>query len=137
MNILVAYDFTPAAGRALAWAANFQRSRGATLHVLNVLDPVPPMSAAVAAPLLEPDVVGTESALRRVLDAADATGTVQCVLSPLPGEAIVQVLQERQPDLVVVGTHGREGLTRVLLGSVAEYVIRHADVPVLTLRVAG
>ena len=135
MNLLVAYDFTPAAGRALAWAAELQRSRGATLHVVNVLDPVPPMSAAVAAPLLEPDVVGTEHELRRVLDAADATGTAQVVLSALPGEAIVEVARERRPDMVVVGTHGREGLARMLLGSVAEHVIRHCDAPVLTLRV--
>ena len=51
-----------------------------------------------------------------------------------PAEAIVRVAQERKADLIVMGTHGRTGLQHVLLGSVAEKVVRLAPCPVLTVR---
>lgn len=51
-----------------------------------------------------------------------------------PADAIIQFAQERDVDLIVMGTHGRSGLQHVLLGSVAEKVVRHAPCPVLTVR---
>ncbi len=51
-----------------------------------------------------------------------------------PATAILQIAQERQCDLIVMGTHGRTGLTRVVMGSVAEQVVRNATCPVLTVK---
>ena len=51
-----------------------------------------------------------------------------------PGEVICWMAQEQQCDLVVLGSHGRAALAHLLLGSVAEYVLRHARCPVLTVR---
>jgi nucleotide-binding universal stress UspA family protein len=53
-----------------------------------------------------------------------------------PPEEIVREARERRCDVIVMGTHGHTGLTRVLLGSVAEGVLRHAPCPVLTVRAA-
>jgi nucleotide-binding universal stress UspA family protein len=56
------------------------------------------------------------------------------VASGSPAEAIVRLAQERQVDLIVMGTHGRTGLSHILLGSVAEKVVREAPCPVLIIR---
>jgi universal stress protein A len=52
----------------------------------------------------------------------------------LPGEVICWMAQEHQCDLIVMGTHGRTGIKHLLFGSVAEYVLKHARCPVLTIR---
>ena len=52
-------------------------------------------------------------------------------------EDIVRIADEEEADLIVIGTHGRTGLKRVLMGSVAEAVMRHANCPVLTLKEAN
>jgi len=59
------------------------------------------------------------------------------VLAGRPAERILATEKELTPDITVVGTHGRTGLTRVLLGSVAERVVRHAGRPVLTVPLAA
>jgi nucleotide-binding universal stress UspA family protein len=65
-------------------------------------------------------------ALRGTWHAEVATGA--------PAETIVRVAREQEADLIVMGTHGRTGLQHVLLGSVAEKVVRLAECPVLTVR---
>jgi universal stress protein A len=56
------------------------------------------------------------------------------VLVGVPALEIAGLAEEEQADLIIMGTHGRTGLTRLLMGSVAEAVVRRADCPVLTLR---
>jgi nucleotide-binding universal stress UspA family protein len=56
------------------------------------------------------------------------------VLLGTPGAAIVTAARDSNADLIVMGTHGRTGISRLLLGSVAEYVLRHAQCPVLTIK---
>jgi universal stress protein A len=79
----------------------------------------------------------TEEVLTRLRDhvASAVTGTWEAqVVVGNPADAILRVAQERGVDLIVMGTHGRTGLKHVLLGSVAETVMRHATCPVLVTR---
>jgi nucleotide-binding universal stress UspA family protein len=69
------------------------------------------------------------------MHAPDPETTVTSRLEEgIPAEEIVRVAREVEADLIVMGTHGRSGLGRLLLGSVAEQVMRHATCPVLTLK---
>jgi nucleotide-binding universal stress UspA family protein len=76
--------------------------------------------------------------LREMINAikpSDPGSAIERLLSEgKPGEEIVAFAKERNCDLIVMGTHGRTGLERALLGSVAEQVVRAAPCPVLTLR---
>jgi nucleotide-binding universal stress UspA family protein len=76
------------------------------------------------------------AALKRRLDRPDLAIDLKAEQGPA-AQAIIRVAQEGGFDLVVMGTHGRTGLKHLLVGSVAEHVIRACDVPVLTLREHG
>jgi nucleotide-binding universal stress UspA family protein len=81
---------------------------------------------------------GAEAALRRFvdshLDAEAAAATEIRVVEALPADGIRRLAQELKPDLIVMGTHGRSGVNRLMLGSVAERVLRESEAPVLTVR---
>lgn len=71
---------------------------------------------------------------RRVLEESGMRNVTTSILTGLPGEAIVQQVTEHDHDVVLMGTHGRSGLRRAVLGSVADHVLRHVDgVPVLLI----
>jgi nucleotide-binding universal stress UspA family protein len=96
----------------------------------------PPPSAEVYVPF--EDYGGLTAEAQRQLTAV-ANGIADLpietrVLVGSPGPAIVETAKAVQADLIVMGTHGRSGLMRVLMGSVAEYVLRHALCPVLTIK---
>lgn len=136
-NVLIPYDFSAAAERALAWAVDLQKSvGGGTIHLIHILDPIPvPVGVGIPSPAISDEDV--EEVRRDLLDAAkkgSADTTIQVILSPSAADAILETAKARSTDLIVMGTHGRTGLSRVFLGSVAEHVVRHADCPVLTLR---
>jgi nucleotide-binding universal stress UspA family protein len=136
-TILVSFDFSDASDRALAWAAAEQRVRGGTVQVLHVINPIPLAAVtmpAVAPPPTQLEIDETRDAVRRAMQAHGLDGDPEIVLSPAPGEAIVRTAIADRCDLVVMGTHGRGGLKRAVLGSVADYVVRHAECPVLTVR---
>ena len=79
----------------------------------------------------------TEEALTRLQDLIPDTGRGTwdvAVATGQPADAVVRVAQERGVDLIVMATHGRTGLQHILLGSVAEKVVRLAPCPVLTVR---
>ena len=80
-----------------------------------------------------------ESALERVCTLAEGRGVdvETALLDGSPSKEIVRYAEAEHCDLIVMGTHGRGGIDRLLLGSVAERVVRSADVPVLTVRVSG
>ncbi len=136
-KILVPFDFSPASERALAWAAAEQKSCGASVIVLHVLNPIP--LAAVTMPVVAPppseeDMQLIRRDLQDVLARHELKGSPEVVLAPAPGEATVRTAAEHGCTLIVMGTHGRGGLSRAVLGSVADYVVRHAHCPVLTVR---
>jgi len=142
-SILVPTDFGEAAdaaltyGRALAWRF------GATLHVLHVAQNIyvnafGAENYAAVAPHLQEDL---EEAARQELDErlidSDKSGppTRPVVLtSSSPAFAIVDYATNNSVDLIVMGTHGRGALAHIMMGSVAERVVRLAPCPVLTVK---
>lgn len=138
-HILCPVDFSDASARALKHAAvlaGWYSARLTVLHVVPTLEPaqaVGDLGAAmpVGMPVL-PDQVLAE--MRRSLDLD--TLFPQAALVVEPGDArsvIVDAAISRKADLMVVGTHGRRGFKRLLLGSVAEALLREAPCPVLTV----
>ena len=119
-RILVPSDFSETSAAALRYAVNLARQFNARLYLLHV-----------------PDYPGaaTGDQLRELVtnDEAEALH-VECAMRVgLPAEEIVRFALDHSADLVVMGTHGREGIDRLLLGSVAETVVRKAPCPVLTV----
>jgi nucleotide-binding universal stress UspA family protein len=142
-RILVPIDFSPPSDAALATAKAFAAQFGSSLHLIHVLTD-PYATAAYAA-----DVYGyLPSGLRQSwqeqaqaqLDGqltADERGRFRVTTSVLfgsPAPSIVEHARENGTNLIVMGTHGRGGVAHLLLGSVAERVVRTADCPVLTVR---
>jgi nucleotide-binding universal stress UspA family protein len=139
-RILVPHDFSPDATRALELANELARGHGGRIVVLHVVAPVPPPTAF-------PEQIGTwipavelVSGARRQLEAVvrktvagPRAPRVDCrVVLGDPYRSIVDAA--RGVDAIVMGTAGRSGLPHLLIGSVAEKVVRHAPVPVLTVR---
>jgi nucleotide-binding universal stress UspA family protein len=141
-DILVATDFSDASETALTYGRHLSRTFGATLHVLHVVDNVIGRFAADADPVLLPGLQHQlentgEKRLIAALDDADrnelrAKAVVR--MSAAPAVAIVQYAKEAGVDLIIVGTHGRGAIAHMLMGSVAERVVRTAQCPVLTVR---
>jgi len=141
-SILVATDFGEAAGAALAYGRELARTFGATLHVLHVADDVYVRLGGDAYVAVLPDLQkDVESAAHRQLDdllmdndpvPLDVKRAV--VTSPSTAVAVVQYARDLGIDLIIVGTHGRGTMAHLLMGSVAERVVRTAPCPVLTVR---
>lgn len=136
-HILAATDFSPGAVPAVEAAARWAAQCGASLSIVNVFDPSPP-----AASLLPEDLVTTfsvearsraESKLATVRESF-AGATAEVVAHSRAATGICEHARTEATDLIVVGTHGRSGLTRILLGSVAEHVARQAHCAVLAVR---
>ena len=137
-RILVPTDGSAGMTRVIDHAADLARAHGADLHFLYVVDtasfahlPMETSWGSVTSMLREEG----EAALRDAADRAVADDCVTTITEGPPSREIVAYAREADCDLVVMGTHGRGGLDRLILGSVAERVVRTAEVPVLTVRV--
>jgi nucleotide-binding universal stress UspA family protein len=141
-NVLVATDFEGASGTAIDYGRDLARSYGATLHVLHVVEPVlARLSAEVSIALVTELQTALDTTARermKALITEDDRRTLDVVpaivTATQPADAIVQYAKEHGIDLVVMGTHGRRGFTHMIMGSVAERVVRMAPCPVLTVR---
>ena len=126
-RILFPTDFSPAANVAFEYAERLAASTGAKLLIMHVQRDSPTVGP----------VCNVDNETRRKLRAfrSRVTDVVveYLVYSGTPGAAICWIAQERRCDQIVMGTHGRTGLINLLMGSVAEYVVRHARCPVLTV----
>lgn len=135
-TILCPVDFSATSEQALHYALELARPTGARVHVLHVFDLplyVMPEGAMMATPR---DIVAIRQSLQRDLEKLrekyPAIASVR-IEDGVPFRQIDAVAKELQADLIVLGTHGRSGFSRLLLGSVAEKVVRTAPVPVLTV----
>jgi len=140
-RILVPTDGSDGVERAVRHAVDLAVRHGATVHALYVVN-----SASYAGMPMESSWEGIDEMLRS--DAEDAVSLVEAVgddydvpvetavIDGTPSREIVRYAEDDDCDLVVMGTHGRGGIDRLLLGSVAEKVVRASSVPVLTVRVA-
>lgn len=135
-RILVPFDFSAEAERALDWAADLQRSTGGSLLLLHVVNPLPPGAELAPVPLLasDSDLEELSADLKDKAQKRNIEAAVSVVLSPTIAGAALDAAREHKCDLIVMGTHGRGGLRRLVLGSVAEHVVRHAECPVVTMR---
>jgi nucleotide-binding universal stress UspA family protein len=139
-KILVATDFSPHADAALDLALEIARPLGAAMTLLNVWQlPISAFPNGIAfppAPEIEREIVDSVTrALARTKERVAQRGVTvetQHACGEAPQE-IVRYAREHGFDLIVIGTHGRRGFRRLVLGSVAELVVRTAEVPVLTV----
>jgi nucleotide-binding universal stress UspA family protein len=141
-RILVATDLSK--GAELAWdaARELARVHGAEVVLLHVFMEMPGFRFADVAEiqrLYEQQRLGVEEALNQQARAAQAAGlTVTALLrTGAPAETIVAAARQEHADLIVVGAHGERGVTPLLVGNVAERVVRLADRPVLIVRRAA
>ena len=142
-KILYPTDFSPCSRQAFAHAASLARRFGAELHVFHAVtqsgqepyDPMFYLAAAEEAHAEATRAVAGELAKLALDPLADGLTVVTSQRRDvLAGPAILDYAHERDIDLVVMGTHGRRNVSRLLLGSVAEEVVRRSSCPVLTLR---
>lgn len=138
-TIVVPTDGSEGAAAAAEHAVDIAGRYDATLHALYVVDvgALSYGSAGVEVGAIETGM--REAGAAAVADVAEVTEAagVECVtevVEGVPHAAIVEYAEDRDADLLVMGTHGRTGIDRLLLGSVAEKVVRSSDVPVLTVR---
>lgn len=137
-KIVFATDFSPASEAAFKYATALARDSGATLAIVHV-EELPMPYAGGEMYIAQPEYPNPE--VKKMLEAiVPADPNVKFTHRLELGTAaddIVRMAQEEQADLLVIGTHGRTGLKRVLMGSVAESVMRQATCPVLTLKEAN
>ena len=141
-KVLVATDFSDASESALLYGREFARTFGAALHVLHVVENsttwASPESVSVDFVRLQAErEAGAQNALNRLVSAEDRE-QLKAVATIRTGSTIAFEIatyaRDESIDLILVGTHGRGMMGHLLLGSVAEKVVRIAPCPVLTVR---
>lgn len=138
-RILVPTDGSKATERAIRNAVDIASQYDATVHALYVVDASVYSSIEAGADIvIESLQQEGQTAIEEVTARARAAGveTESAVVSGSAHRAILDYADEEAIDLIVMGTHGRTGIDRYLLGSVTEKVVRSADVPVLTVRMS-
>ncbi|WP_332813259.1 universal stress protein [Ramlibacter sp.] len=142
-HILLATDGSEASARAVQLAVGMAREQGARLTALYVVDPYPYLGVGEANPMgfqayMSAALEYAAQAHAAVIAAADAEPKVDVQLRRVEDVAaakgITESARELGADLIVVGSHGRSGLQRLMLGSVAAKVVAQAEIPVLVAR---
>ena len=141
-RILVPTDFSEPADAALDYAVDLSKTLGAQISLVHVVDEI--SDATLSFDLYMPlsaeardEVLSTVR--RRLAERVERSGRPDVTSDVLVGgtaRAIVDAARSHHADLIVMGTHGRLGVAHLLLGSVAERVVRTAECPVLTVRAA-
>ncbi len=146
-RILIPTDFSPPARQAEHYAVALAQKFAAELHVLHIVeDPALPVhgsrySWAVPDDMLPRLLEKAEHDLTLAVPTADVNligrELVRKIKVGHPVNSIIEYATENQIDLIVIGTHGRSGLSHLLLGSSAEKLVRLATCPVLTIHPSG
>ncbi len=139
-TILVPTDFSEPARTALDYAVELAEKLGAKVHVTHAFElPLvgfPDGVMTISAEMATRITVAAQRALDDIV-AMHRTRAIELQTSLVQGdprEAVLGVAKEIEADLIVMGTHGRRGIARALIGSVAESIVRTSSIPVLTLR---
>jgi nucleotide-binding universal stress UspA family protein len=133
-KILFATDFSPSSQAALSTAVSLARESNATLMVVHVQEPPPAFGGG------ETYIGPTENEhelsdlLSHVVPADAGVRVERRLVVGEPAHQIVELAEENGVDLIVIGSHGRTGIARMLMGSVAEAVVRRAKCAVLTIK---
>jgi nucleotide-binding universal stress UspA family protein len=139
-RFLVPVDFSEYADQALEYAMGLAGKLGARLTLLHVIQALPlgGVDMGVSLPYtylqdLEAEITNSLQAYLERVTAAGLEGEI-AVVHGVPFHEIIETAKLQQVDLIIMGTHGRTGLQHVLLGSVAEKVVRLSPCPVLVVR---
>jgi nucleotide-binding universal stress UspA family protein len=141
-TLVVATDFGPSADAALDRAIELARKLKARIFLVHTYQlPIvgfPDGALVASAELISRILDGAQTAFARALESRKDCGVeIKTILKQAdPREGILEVANEVQADLIVVGTHGRRGIARALIGSVAESIVRTSSVPVMTVHAA-
>jgi nucleotide-binding universal stress UspA family protein len=141
-HILVPTDFGDAAGRAVDVAVDLAKKYSATITLLHVYElpvyPYPEISVLPDIDFITPIREAAQKELSKAFAVVQRSGCeARAQLScGVVWTEILQEAEQARADLIVMGTHGRRGMVHALLGSVAEKIVRTANVPVLTVRSA-
>jgi nucleotide-binding universal stress UspA family protein len=138
-QILVPTDLSEGAEQALDYACELARALGAQVHLLNVVGipslGVPELGIALTSTMIDQLVVDSQTALDRLAQTRSTAPIGRALVKVGDARDVInQTAQELGVDLIVMGTHGRRGISRALIGSVAETVVRSAPCAVLTVR---
>jgi len=145
-NILVPIDGSEPSGLGLQEAIQLAQTLGARIRLLHVVNKTPWIAAGAMPPVIDDLISHSRSAgeaiLRDAMGAArvagvDAQDQLIEALGDRAGEIIISDARAWPAHLIVCGTHGRRGLKRILMGSDAEYIVRHSPVPILLIRPPG
>jgi len=134
-SVIVPVDFS--ADSMAAIDVGLQLAKGPqNLHVVHVLIDITPLEAGEVWGVIDPQarIEQSEKLLKQKLNGPQYAGVNIAVLLGEPAHGVANYAQEKQADLIVIPSHGRTGITRLLIGSVAERVVRLAHCPVLVLR---
>lgn len=145
-NILVPTDFSEYSAAAIPFAESLGVQKKATIHMLHVIadvsvglvSDVAPFAGlgrpAGAAPSTR-EVAMREELNRFVSEHVDEyTYIEQAIVTGQPEKEILRYVRDHHIDLIIMATHGRTGLAHILIGSIAEKIVRHSPVPVLTVK---
>jgi universal stress protein A len=139
-QILYPTDFSAAAEPAFEYALEAAKRDGVLLTLLHVIEPISPFADEMYIALKDAARAASETAARKQFDGllarAKAAGVRATDLMRYghPAEEIVKAAANELSELIVMGTHGRQGLKRLVLGSVAQQVVATAPCPVVTFR---
>jgi len=133
-KILFPTDLSPASEFCLQQATDLARARGATLLICHVEEPPLAYGGGELYYGLPVEQRDLRTALEAVVPTHSAVPFEHRLRSGDPASEIVRLAEEEAVELIVLGTHGRTGLKRLLMGSVAEAVVRRATCPVLTIK---
>ncbi|MRD47905.1 universal stress protein [Caenimonas koreensis] len=143
-HILLATDGSPASEKAVAMAVDLARTHGAKITAVYVIDPYPyigigdtnPMGLQAYMSAAQDHAAQAHAHVEALCEAANPRVELQLRLleDVATAKGIVQCANDEQADLIVAGSHGRSGLSGLLLGSVSSKLVTLAQVPVLVVR---
>ncbi|MGD0964231.1 MAG: universal stress protein [Candidatus Acidiferrales bacterium] len=135
-NVLYATDFHGHSAKALPYALSIARRYGSTVYLVHVI---------AMSPFSSPGPTGSLRAIesQAIREAKESGAELSLVCGQIPNEVVIRkgdiwkelsaVVEQKRINLIVVGTHGRQGVRKMIMGSVAEKIFRHAPCPVLTI----
>jgi nucleotide-binding universal stress UspA family protein len=134
-TVIFPTDFSTASDAALEYATRMAKDRKARLLIVHVEEPpVAYGGGELYYGVMEPDPTALQKMLSNLLPTDPAVPYEHRMLTGTPANEIARLAQQEQAELIVMGSHGRGGLARLLVGSVAEIVMRKAPCPVLIVK---
>lgn len=137
-RVMIAIDDSPIAAHAAEFGVELARSANAEIALIHAAEVPPGAMDVPIAELMQSLISEGKQLIKRTRDVLKLPdSTAEFVVQGAASAEITKAAKDWRADLIVIGSHGRRGISRALLGSVAEAVMRHAPCPVLTVKAAG